>query len=78
MKILQKLKKYFEDNSEEQILADWEKTKNSDCIDAPTVDEFLLCGVVRCVCKMPEPRLKVSENGTHAYCNNCAKTYLQK
>ena len=37
-----------------------------------------LYAVVRCVCKMPEPRLKVSENGTHAYCNNCAKTYLQK
>jgi hypothetical protein len=37
-----------------------------------------LCGVVLCVCKMPEPKLKVSENGIHAYCNNCAKTYLQK
>jgi hypothetical protein len=34
--------------------------------------------VVSCVCKIPEPRLKVSENGTHAYCNNCAKTYWQK
>ena len=46
MKILQKLKKYFEDN-EEQILADsWEKTKNSDCINAPSVDEFLLYDVV--------------------------------
>ena len=33
---------------------------------------------VSCVCKIPEPRLKVSENGTHAYCNNCAKTYWQK
>jgi len=33
--------------------------------------------VLRCVCKMPEPRLKVSENGTYAYCEKCAKTYLQ-
>ena len=33
---------------------------------------------VSCVCKIPEPRLKVSENGTHAYCNNCAKTYWKK
>ena len=47
MKILQKLKKYFKDNSEEQILADWEKTKNSDCINAPSVDEFLLYNVVK-------------------------------
>jgi|TARA_R110002020_G_C16033016_1_gene753061 hypothetical protein len=37
-----------------------------------------LYDVVSCVCKIPEPRLKVSENGTHAYCNNCAKTYWQK
>ena len=41
-------------------------------------EQLNLCGVVRCVCKIPEPRLKVSENGTHAYCNNCAKTYWQK
>tara|TARA_R110000782_G_scaffold11587_1_gene35096 strand:+ start:399 stop:629 length:231 start_codon:yes stop_codon:yes gene_type:complete len=40
--------------------------------------QFAITDVVSCVCKMPEPRLKVSENGTHAYCNNCAKTYLQK
>ena len=40
--------------------------------------QLILSGVVSCVCKIPEPRLKVSENGTHAYCNNCAKTYLQK
>ena len=36
-----------------------------------------LTDVVRCVCKIPEPRLKVSENGTYAYCEKCAKTYLQ-
>ncbi len=47
MKILQKLKKYFKDNSEEQILADWKKTKNSDCINTPSVDEFLLYNVVK-------------------------------
>ena len=41
-------------------------------------EKLTLTDVVSCVCKMPEPRLKVSENGTHAYCNNCAKTYLQK
>jgi hypothetical protein len=34
--------------------------------------------VVSCVCKIPEPRLKVSENGTYSYCNNCSKTYWQK
>ena len=40
--------------------------------------QLTLTDVVICVCKIPEPRLKVSENGTHAYCNNCAKTYWQK
>ena len=40
--------------------------------------QLTLTDVVSCVCKIPEPRLKVSENGTHAYCNNCAKTYWQK
>ena len=37
-----------------------------------------LTDVVSCVCKIPEPRLKVSENGTYAYCEKCAKTYWQK
>ena len=41
-------------------------------------EQLTLTDVVSCVCKTPEPRLKVSENGTHAYCSNCAKTYLQK
>jgi hypothetical protein len=41
-------------------------------------EQLILTDVVSCVCKIPEPRLKVSENGTHAYCNNCAKTYWQK
>ena len=40
--------------------------------------QLTLTDVVSCVCKIPEPRLKVSENGTYAYCNNCAKTYWQK
>jgi hypothetical protein len=39
--------------------------------------QLTLTDVVRCVCKIPEPRLKVSENGTYAYCEKCAKTYLQ-
>lgn len=40
--------------------------------------QLTLCDVVSCVCKIPEPRLKVSENGTFAYCNKCSKTYWQK
>ena len=39
--------------------------------------QLTLTDVVRCVCKTPEPRLKVSENGTYAYCEKCAKTYVQ-
>ena len=40
--------------------------------------QLTLTDVVSCVCKIPEPRLKVSENGTYSYCNNCSKTYWQK
>ena len=40
-------------------------------------EQLNLLGVVRCVCKIPEPRLKVSENGTYAYCEKCAKTYVR-
>jgi len=29
----------------------------------------------RCVCKIPEPRMKNSENGVSSYCNKCAKSY---
>jgi hypothetical protein len=42
------------------------------------VKKLTLTDVVSCVCKIPEPRLKVSENGTYSYCNNCSKTYWQK
>tara|TARA_R110001599_G_scaffold240188_2_gene439727 strand:+ start:412 stop:645 length:234 start_codon:yes stop_codon:yes gene_type:complete len=45
MDILQKLKKYFEENTEEQILKDWQETKNDDCVNAPTVEQFLLYNV---------------------------------
>ena len=41
-------------------------------------EQLTLTDVVSCVCKIPEPRLKVSENGTYAYCEKCAKTYWQK
>jgi hypothetical protein len=47
-------------------------------IEDELIKQLTLTDVVSCVCKIPEPRLKVSENGTHAYCNNCAKTYWQK
>ncbi len=33
--------------------------------------------VSRCVCKIPDPAIKVSENGVSAYCRKCAKTYIQ-
>jgi len=40
-------------------------------------EQLTLKDVVSCICKIPEPRLKVSENGTYSYCEKCAKTYLQ-
>ena len=41
-------------------------------------EQLTLTDVVRCVCKIPEPRMKNSENGISAYCNKCAKSYSQK
>ena len=46
--------------------------------DYAKIEQLTLTDVVSCVCKIPEPRLKVSENGTYSYCNNCSKTYWQK
>tara|TARA_R110000787_G_scaffold229259_3_gene336815 strand:+ start:2318 stop:2560 length:243 start_codon:yes stop_codon:yes gene_type:complete len=39
--------------------------------------QLILSGVGCCSCKIPEPRMKVSENGTSAYCVKCTKTYVQ-
>ena len=45
------LKKYFEENTEEQILKDWEETKKAnEFVNSPTVEQFLLYGVVKSVC----------------------------
>ena len=41
-------------------------------------EQLTLTAVVSCVCKIPEPRMKNSENGISAYCNKCAKSYSQK
>ena len=46
-------------------------------IEQAKTKQLILSGVARCVCKIPEPRLKVSENGTYAYCEKCAKTYVR-
>jgi hypothetical protein len=27
-----------------------------------------------CECKAPQPQIKVSENGTYAYCTKCIRT----
>lgn len=36
--------------------------------------KLLLNGVSRCVCEIPEPVQKCSENGIFAYCRKCTKT----
>ena len=41
-------------------------------------EQLTLTDVVSCVCKIPEPRMKNSENGVSSYCNKCAKSYSQK
>lgn len=41
MTITEKLKKYFKENSREQVLKDWEKTKIYDNVNSPKVDDFI-------------------------------------
>jgi len=31
-----------------------------------------------CKCKIPEPQIKVSENGINSYCKKCCKNYKSK
>jgi hypothetical protein len=31
-----------------------------------------------CECKIPQPQIKVSENGTYAYCTKCIRTIKTK
>jgi len=46
MTILDKLKKYFEETPREQVLKDWEETKEATKnVDSPTIEQFLLYGV---------------------------------
>jgi len=40
-KIIKRLKKYFKENSDEQIKKDWDSTRDYDNIDSPTVKDFL-------------------------------------
>ena len=46
MTILDKLKKYFDETPREQVLKDWEETKEATKnVDSPTIEQFLLYGV---------------------------------
>jgi hypothetical protein len=40
------------------------------------IDEHIFKRV--CECKIPEPRIKNSENGISSYCNKCSKTITPK
>lgn len=31
--------------------------------------------MANCECKIPEPQIKVSENGIYSYCKKCCKNY---
>ncbi len=75
---LEQLEKMQEDLFRQQCDLDIQKAMVKHFIKKEKAKQLTLTDVVSCVCKIPEPRLKVSENGTHAYCNNCAKTYWQK
>ena len=77
MTILEKLKKYFEENSEEQILKDWEETKSSDCVNSPTVEQFLLYNVGCSFCKHPKSKLTGLNNG-FSLCGKCNEIIKQQ
>ena len=62
----------------QQCDLDIQKAMVKHFIKKKKAEQLTLTDVVSCVCKIPEPRLKVSENGTYSYCNNCSKTYWQK
>lgn len=47
-------------------------------INEEYVKQLAIPNVVNCVCRTPDPRMIVSENGIHSYCNNCSKTWEQK
>ena len=38
------------------------------------IEAFALGVVSKCTCKIPEPKIKCSENGINAYCCKCAKS----
>lgn len=40
--ILDRLKKYFENTSIEQVKEDWEKTEKYDLIESPSAESFIL------------------------------------
>ena len=75
---LEQLEKMQEDLFRQQCDLDIQKAMVKHFIKKKEDELLNLTDVVSCVCNIPEPRLKVSENGTYAYCNNCAKTYWKK
>ena len=43
--ILEKLKEYFDNTSEEQIKKDWDKSAKYDEVNSPTIEQFMLLRV---------------------------------
>ena len=37
-------------------------------------EQYDIHNVSKCTCKIPEPKVKCSENGINAYCCKCAKS----
>lgn len=40
--ILDKLKEYFQNTSQEKVIRDWKRTEHYDQIDSPSVETFIL------------------------------------
>lgn len=39
--MLDRLKKYFENTSKEQVMKDWKRTESYDEIDSPSIETFI-------------------------------------
>ena len=62
-----KIIELLKDHSQKSVIGWSVEEEDFNTLADELLKNFSLHAVVSCVCKIPEPRLKVSENGTYAY-----------
>ena len=68
---LELLMEYMEQN--QYFIGNDLLAKYNELLQKETKKQLILTDVVKCNCKIPHPRMKVSENGISGYCANCIK-----